>query len=67
MYKVTVLFRAVAGDICGKTNEQVSIVSIQNKTQNISQNVEDSGKDLQGKKWVIISFFQDTLTYIRII
>ena len=56
MYKVTVLFGAVAGDICGKTNEQVSIVSIKD-SKNISEKVEDSGKDLQGKKWVIISIF----------
>jgi hypothetical protein len=36
----------VAGDICGKTNDPVSIKN----SENISEKVEDSGKDLQGKK-----------------
>ena len=42
----------VAGDICGKTNDPVSIKN----SENISEKVEDSGKDLQGKKWVIICY-----------
>ena len=36
----------VAGDICGKTNVQISIKN----NESVSKKVEDSGKDLQEKK-----------------